>query len=55
MLIGVYKLYENWSTETFRKIQRSGLGERIVDDPRSSFYRLDIDGCVSKQKPLDFG
>jgi hypothetical protein len=24
-LIGIYLFYENWSTETFRKNQRSGL------------------------------
>jgi hypothetical protein len=55
-VIGIYLFYENWSTETYRKTsQKSGLFERVIDDPRRSFCHLGTDGCISYKKPLTLG
>jgi hypothetical protein len=34
-MIEVYRFYENWSTETFRRnSEEARLFERVVDEPR---------------------
>jgi hypothetical protein len=54
LLIGIYKFYENWSTETSRKEWLKGVicyAYRSLRQPNLQSQRLRIEMCIKKAGP----